>query len=439
MKPRNLIIAAAVLAALSVAVWYAQKHPPAGATPAATATPKLAEIPEKNVQSIDIKKKDGSTVSLRLTGGQWEIVSPGEWKADQDAAKSLLSTLNPVAADSVVEDKASDFAKYGLNAPSLTVTVHRTNGKSEELVFGDDVPAGSLVYARVENAPKVYAVASSVKTALDKTANDLRDKRLLTFDSNKLTRLEMAANKSDIEFGKNNQGELTILKPAPYRADSFQVEELIRKLGEAKMDFSGSADETKKADQAYAKGSPDALVKVSDSSGTQTLDIRKNKEDYYAKSSVVPGIHKVTADLGKAFDKSLDDFRNKKVFDFGFSDPTMITVQNGSSSKTFVRSGTDWKLDGKALDSGSVQSLVDKLRELTASKFASSGFTTASSTISVTSNDGKRVEKAGFQKDADGYLARRENEAALYQLDAKAVNDILEATNAVKPSSSSKK
>src|SRR5581483_6435419 len=132
--------------------------------------------------------------------------------------------------DSVVEDNATDLKKYGLTAPSLTVTIHTNNGKSDELVFGDDVPAGSLVYARVNQSPKVYAVASSVKSSFDKSANDLRDKRLLTFDSNKVTRIELVDGKSDIEFGKNNQNDWQILKPQPYRADNFQVEELLRKL-----------------------------------------------------------------------------------------------------------------------------------------------------------------------------------------------------------------
>ncbi len=440
MKPRNLLIAAVVLAALSGFVWYSKRHPPSpGGTAASPTPPKLVDIPEKDIQSIDLKKKGGVDVRLVREGGKWNITQPQQWKADPDAATSLLSSLSPVSADSVVEDKTSDPAKYGLNAPSLTVTVHKSNGKSDRIIFGDDVPAGSLVYAQANSDPKVYAVASSVKTSLDKSVNDLRDKRLLTFDTNKLTRLELVSGKSDLEFGKNNQNEWQIIKPQPYRADSFQLEELLRKLGDAKMDLSGSADDVKKAASDYAAGSSAGTVKVSDSSGTQQLELRKNKEDYYAKSSVVPGFYKVPADLGKSVDKSLDDFRSKKIFDFGFSDPTKIDVQSSSGAKALTRSGTDWKMSGRTMDAGTVQSLVDKLRDLSATKFVTSGFTTPALTFTVTSNDGKRTEKAEFAKTADGYIARRENEAALYQLDQKSVNDILEASNAVKPAASSSK
>ena len=218
-------------------VWYAQKHPPASSTPATTA-PKVLDVPEREVQSIELKKKDGTTIALARKDGKWAITAPSDYKADQDAAGSLVSSLSPVSADSVVDEKPTDVKRYGLTNPTLVVTIHRTNGKSDQLFFGDDVPAGSLVYTRVDNDPKVYALSSSVKSSLDKSLNDLRDKRLLTFDSNKLTRLELVSGKSDTEFGKNAQGDWQIIKPQPYRADSFQVEELVRKLGDAKMDLS---------------------------------------------------------------------------------------------------------------------------------------------------------------------------------------------------------
>ena len=255
---------------------------------------------------------------------------------------------------------------------------------------------------------------------------------MLTFDTNKLTRIDLLAGKSDVEFGKNNQSEWQILKPGPYRADSFQVEELLRKLTDAKIDLSGSADDAKKSVTAFNEGTPASTVKVSDANGTETLELRKDKEDYYAKSSAVPGIYKVSSDLGKSLSKSVDDFRNKKVFDFGFSDPTKIEFQRGNSSKTLVRSGTDWKINGQTMDAGTVQAFIDKLRDLAAAKFVTSGFTTPEDTLTVISNDGKRTEKVELAKVSDGYIARRENESALYQLDAKSVNDMLDAGNGVK-------
>ena len=184
------------------------------------------------------------------------------------------------------------------------------------------------------------------------------------------------------------------------------------------MDLALSAEDAKKAASAFASGTPVATVKVTDPSGTQTLEIRKNKDDYYAKSSGVDGVYKVTNDVGIAVDKSLDDFRNKKLFDFGFNEPSKIDLHINGKAYAFQKGGEDWFSNGKKMDNISVQSLLDKLRDLSASKFVDSGtFGAPVADLSVTSNDGKRVEKVLISKEGSDYIAKRENEPALYGLD----------------------
>ncbi len=440
MRPRNLLVAAVVLAALSGGVWWAKKHPQSPDTKSpADASVKVVNVPDDQLNKLEIAKKDGSILLLVKENGKWTIGGAEPFAADQDATAGLASALAPLNADSVLEEKPADLAGYGLVTPSLTVTATRKNGKSETISFGDDVPAGSQVYLKHNGDSKVYLVPTNVKTSFEKSANDLRDKRLLTFDSDKVSRIELDAHQQQLEFGKNNQNEWQILKPKPYRADSFTVEDLLRKLHDAKMDLAASGDDAKKADAAFATGQPVATAKITDAATTQTLEVHKNKDDYYARSSVVKGAFKVNADLGSAVDKSLDGFRNKKVFDFGFSDPTKFQVRNGSADTTYQKTGPDWKSNGKPLDAASVQSVIEKLRDLAAAKFVETGLTTGTLEIDVTSNDGKRVEKVAFAKVPEGYIARRENETALYQLDSKPVDDILKSIGEIKPAASTKK
>lgn len=440
MKPRNLLIAAVVLAALSGGVWYAKRHPDLGQTTSTTPpAPKIADIPGTQVKEIELTKKGAPTVTLQREGSKWSITTPEALPADQDTVSGIVSSLSPITADSVVEDKTTNPGQFGLTNPSLVVKVTDKNGKTQTLTFGDDLPAGSLVYAEYNSNPKVYAVSSSVKSSFDKSLNDLRDKRLLTFDSNKLTGVELDSSKGGaIDFGKNNQNDWVILKPKPYRADSFQVEDLVRKLGDAKMDLTGTTDDQKKAEAAFAAGTLAGTAKVTDASGTETLEVKKDKTDYYARSSVVKGVYKVSNDLGTEVAKSLDDFRNKKLFDFGFVDPMKVELQQGASDKAYVKSGQDWKLNGKTIDPASIQAFIDKLRDLAATKFVDTGFTTPEFTVTVVSNDGKRVEKVEFAKVADGYIAQREGEPALYQLDAKTVDDILRAGSDIRQATGKK-
>jgi hypothetical protein len=172
---------------------------------------------------------------------------------------------------------------------------------------------------------------------------------------------------------------------------------------------------------------------VTAESGTQELQVRKNKDDYYAESSAVEGVYKVASSIGKGLDKGLEDYRNKKLFDFGFTDPNKIEIHDGAKGYFLTRRGDDWwNGSGKKLDAGSAQAVVDKLRDLSASKFVDSGFTAPAIELSVLSNDGKRIEKVQIAQKDGSWIARREGEASLYQLDAQAVTDLEKAAEEMK-------
>jgi hypothetical protein len=442
MKFRGLLAAVIVLAALGGAVWWSERREKADANkPAADATPKILSIPEDQFQQIDLIKKAAGTTELLKTEGKWKIVQPKPLGADPDSVNSLVTSLSSVASDRLIDEKASDLSSYGLTAPNEEVKIQRKDGKVQTLLIGNDTPTGSGTFAKVEGDPRVFTIASYVKSGLDKTSKDLRDRRLLTFNSDKLTRVDLAAKGQTVEFGKNNQNEWQILKPRPLRADGLQVDDLVRKLKDVKMDLSGSDEDAKKAVAGFSTGTRLALATVTDASGNQEIEVRKDKDkNYYAKSSAVEGIYKVISDFGEGLDKSLDDFRNKKLFDFGWNDPTKLEIRNGTAV-TYQKNGDKWMSGSKQMDGASIQSVVDKLRDLTATKFLDPGdgaFPRALPGIvaileaTVTSNDGKRVEKVSISNQAGKYYAKREGEPTVYELDAKAVEDLQKAAGNVK-------
>ncbi len=440
MKLRGLLIAAVLLAALSGTVYWSNKKSAADAAKPNDSTPKIVNIPDSDIREVRLKKADVTTVLRRDKDNKWEIAEPKPLRADQDAVTSLVSSLSSLTADKVIEDKPADLSAYGLQSPQLDVTVVKKDGKTVDLYVGDETPTGSGAYARVSNGPKVYTLASYTKSNLDKTSNDLRDKRLLTFDSDKLTRVDLQAKGPSLEFGKNNQNDWQILKPRPLRADGSQVEDLIRKLKDAKMDTSVSDEEAKKAAAEFAAGARVGVATVADAGGTQELEVRKAKDTYYAKSSVLPGVYKVPNDLGEGLNKALDDFRNKKLFDFGWNDPTRLEIVNGSASAAYQKSGDKWMSGSRQMDSTSVQSLIDKLRDLASTQFLDSGGVGQTIfTATVTSSDGKRVEKVTITSAAGKNYAKRENEPSIYELDTKAVADLQKAAGEVKEAQPAKK
>lgn len=440
MQGRGLTITAVVLALLAGLLWWSNREKAKeAAKPAADANPKILSLTDSEVQKIELKKRGGDDTVIQKNGsGKWQMTAPEVYGVDQEAANTLASAATTVNSDRLVDDKPTDVKQFGLDNPFVEVDITQKNGKTKKLLIGDDAPGGSGTYAKLAGDPKVYTIASYTKSSFDKSMKDLRDKRLLTFDQDKLSRVELITKKEDIEFGRSKD-EWQILKPKPLRADGLQVEELVRKLKDAKMDLNVSDEDAKKAAANFAAGTPVATVKLTDNSGTQELQIRKKGDDYFGKSSGGAAIQKMAADLGTGVDKTVADFRNKKLFDFGFNEPNKIEMHANGKTYAFQKTGEKWTSGGKDMDNTSVQALLDKLRDLSASGFADTGFTTPVMDVTVTSSDGKRVEKVLIAKAGDKYIAQRENEPSLYQLDGKTVDDLVHAAGDVKPAPAAKK
>jgi hypothetical protein len=440
MKNTGLLIAAAVLAALSGVLYWSNRHKPSEDTSVKAspdAAPKILTLNQSDIIAVAIHRKDQPQVDvLRNASGTWQITAPKPLAADQEDVSSMLSTLSSLNSDRLLEDKASDLAPYGLSDPDVEVEVTLKDKKTQRLLIGSQTPSGNSFYAMLSGDQRLFTIASYSKTSLDKSANDLRDKRLLTADFDKVSQIELLNQKSDkrvdITFARNKDA-WQILKPKLARADSDAVESLIRSLRDAKMDTTATTDESK-IDTDFKSAKPFAAVKVTGTSGTQELEIRKAKDDYYAKSSVVPGAFKVAASLGTGLDKGLDDFRNKKLFDLGYQDPNKIEIHDGAKSYFLTHSGSDWwGPDGKKLDEMNAQALISKIRDLSATKFPDSGFAAPALELTVTSSDNKRVEKVSIAKKGDTYIAKRENEPELYELPAASVTALQQSAADLKP------
>src|SRR5215475_5932919 len=436
MKTGGLYIALAVLVILAGTLYWSNRRKSSDDTSKASADtpPTILKLDQGSIDKLEVKKKQAESLVLTKAGsGDWQITAPKPLRADQSAVTGILSDVSALNSERLVDDKAANLAPYGLDQPALELDLTEKNHQSEKLLIGNNTPTGS-VYAALANDPRVFTIASYTKTSLDKGLNDLRDKRLLPVNADKVSQIELIRKSQDIQFGRNKDA-WQILKPKPYRADGAQVSELLTKLTDAKMDLSGS--DASDASSAFSKATPVATAKLTDESGTQQLEFRKAKDTYYAKSSAVDGVYKVDADLGKALDKSADDFRNKKLFDFGY-DPNHIELHNGAKAY-FLTRGTggydDWWSNGKKMDS-SAETLVSDVRDLSASKFVDSGFSNPTIELTVTSDDGKRVEKVSISKAGDHYLAKRENDPSLYQLDASPVDSLLTAAGDLKPAPS---
>ncbi len=446
MRFLGLAIAVVVLGALSgVLYWSNHRKPsPEGSGVNADAAPVILNDSPAAITTLTIKPKSESAVTLAKAGSNtWQITAPKTIAADQDSVTQLLGYLSPLKAERVIGDHVSNLDAFGLAQPAVELDITEKNHAAQKLLIGGDTPTGDSAYAMVEGDPRVFTTLTYNKAGLNKGLESLRDKRLMNLTLDTIRRIDLTHGGEALEF-LHKGTDWQIGKPGPYRADPMAAGTLADTLSTAQMNLNQPTGLA--ADAAFARGSLVATVDVTGPSGAQTLEVKKDKDNYYAKSSYAEGIYQVDPSLATELTKKLEDFRDKSVFAFRYNDPNEVDLQiegqkPGSAAKSWrlARNGEDWWWNGKKMDADSCESVVSALRSLTATKFAASGFTSPEITATVTSNGGQRVEKVSIAKSGKDYLAKREDGPTVYVLDGGAVEGLEKAAGGVHPAAVSKK
>jgi len=440
MNPVRMLIAAVLLAGLTGVVWWSNKDEKAKeGKPAADAPPVILAIKPDQVKQIDIKRPAGESTSVRFNDkGKWEITTPKPLLADPTEITKLTTDFANLVSERLVDANATDFAAYGLAPAKLEVDITTKDGKVTKLLIGERTPTESAIYARLDGDPRLFTISGSHQATLDKTSKDLREKHLLNFTGGRLMSVEVTAKgKSGPEtavFNRVGETDWEMVKPRKMRADGAKVDEIVSKLKLTEMDTNVPEADLKAAAARFASAPLVGIVKVIDAVAAQSIELRKIDKFYYAKSSATDGVSRVGNDLGDVLGKSIDDYRNTKIFDFAFSDPTKVSFQDGGQTTTYEKVKDKWMANGKEMDATGLQAFVDRLRDLSASKFVDSGFTKAAITITVTSNDGRRTETVDLAPAAAGadYIAQRRGEEGLYEIAADAVMQLRQSAGDVK-------
>lgn len=390
MKSASLLIAVGVLLVLGFLVWYAEENPPE----TGEEKPKIISVEENDIVEVTISRPNTDSITLqRGRNNEWQFDFRHTFPPEDSTIKAMVSSLAKMNADRVVEEQVQNWTPYGLDG-SGTLEVNavaseeqlglekesaeeinkkKVNSKTYRVIFGNNTPTGAGVYLRLVNDPRLFTVLSYVKNSFDKNVFDLRDKNLLQIDEEKISHVAVNAGGRSIEFGRSGNDDWQILKPRLLRADNFTVGDLVRSVAKAKM-ISVLAKESSPSKKYRFRRSP-TTVKVVDEVGEHSLTIAKSRDDtYYAKSSDLSGIYEVSATIVENLDQPLIDFRNKKLFDFGFSEITSLVLRDGEIGLHAEKRNDKWVLSSQGdreLDSERVQMVIDSLRSLAAISFPS--------------------------------------------------------------------
>src|SRR5260370_17275926 len=148
MKSKGLLTASFLLLVLSGVIWWSNKKAAtADKAPVETTTVKLLNLPEDQIQDIEIKKRAGETIQLKRNDSKWLIAGAESLRADPDAVSSMLSTISSLSSDRTVEEKASSLEPYGLAPATIELNVTDKNKKTPKVLIATNTPPCTPVYA----------------------------------------------------------------------------------------------------------------------------------------------------------------------------------------------------------------------------------------------------------------------------------------------------
>jgi len=438
-KYLNTLIAVALVGALygGFAYWEKRKSQEPAASDSETSSEKLLAVEAKNVQSLTLKPREGETLTCRREGESWNIVEPKKLSADKAAVESILTSLLGASIDQIIDPKPASLKEFGLDLPSMTLEV-TSSSKPEKFVLtlGDDTPTGGSVYAQMAGNPRVFTLASYLKSSLDKKVFDLRDKRILSIPSGQVNRIEVRSKTKRWTLSKNPQGIWDLVLPPAVRADRFTAEGIVRRLENGTMESVVAED--KKNVGKYGLGSPEVTIRASGAGLTQTLIVgRKEDSRYYAMNSALQPVFTLDASFLTDFQKEASDLRSKDLFTFSTFEVKRLEVESLVGARIFEKQPQNkWKQtapEAKDIPSEKLEALLNKLRGLRAESFPPGenlepyGLTKPAYRFKAHFGDANETESVEAAKVGEHSYARRTTDILASEISKTALDEIEKA------------
>ncbi|HJZ73584.1 MAG TPA: DUF4340 domain-containing protein [Vicinamibacterales bacterium] len=431
---KSTIALIVVLAGLGAYIYFVTwKQPEAGADTGKKQEKVFAGLDSSKIEEVKVTSAAGDATTVKKDAAGWQLVQPLTSKADEGEVGNLTSALANAEIIRVIDENPTNLNEYGLGNPRIEVDFKATGDKDyRKLLVGEKTATGSDLYAKRNDDKKVFLIAATQETSLNRTTFDLRDKGLLKFDRDKVDGVDVSAGGKTIAIVKDGS-DWKLTKPVQTKADFGSVEGLVGRLQSAQMK-SIVGDEASPADlKKYGLDKPEATVNLAIGSSRATLLIggKADKDNtVYARDASKPMVVTVEQSLLDDLKKDADAYRRKDLFEFRPFNATHIELTRNGQTIVLdrVKGQNDkpdtWKRvspNPGDVDKDKMDGLLSKLSNMRASAFvestAKTGLDKPALVATVKFDEGKKEEKVTFGQEGTDVFAARPGEPGAAKAD----------------------
>jgi hypothetical protein len=300
---------------------------------------KLFTADATKVDQLEVKAASGEVTALKKDTSGWSIVKPIQARADQNNVSDVAASVASLDQDRVVDENPSDLKTYGLAPPRIEVTFNVAGDKEpKRLLVGDKTPTGMGLYAKLPNDKRVFLIANSVESSLNRSTFDLRDKTALKFDATQVDSIELASKNRTVRVVKTGE-EWKVVQPIQAPADYTSVEGLIGQLQSAQMMSLKDKPEDLKDLKAYGLDTPEVTATLG-TGGSRVVMQLGGKADtvtLWARDPSKPAVFTIGNGLAEELRKTESDLRRKEIFDFRPFNAARFEITRGTETRAFER------------------------------------------------------------------------------------------------------
>jgi hypothetical protein len=309
----------------------------------------LLRFDRKEISAIEIATRDDA-MTAELADGKWKLTRPVALPADADTINEFLEKLAGAQIKEFAAEAPPSVQPYGLDRPTK-VTIHTGRDKERSqktLQLGRVDTEKKGVYAMRPGEASVFLIPEDVWTAMPKTVAAVRNRVVVDFDREKLTRVDIASEKGPVTLARDND-RWRITAPEALPADQVQIGSLLSRLRDIRSQ--GFVAEDASGIQKYL-AKPAARITLTTAEGSQVVllapstDKRGGQPSAYAAIAGRGPVALVDAKILNEVTRGAGDLRDRTLV-VGLEPREIARVRITGNGQTVVlerKGDSDWRL-----------------------------------------------------------------------------------------------
>ncbi len=234
---------------------------------------QVLALNQENIKGMRFKSND-SSFELSMKDGEWVANGTPEFvQIDQDRVSAILTTFLNLKIDGFEDDEPKNLSAYGLSEPSAEIEMF-VDGKSIRVLFGDK-KENEDYYVKLGSESSVYSVSKFVFVQIPEDVNDIRVRKIIDLDSEKVSGVEITEGETNISLIKKG-GDWNFEDNGSLKANKTQVDEFLEKV--ENLEVEKFVDDNPKDLTPYELDKPRIRVTISEPDKKITLLFGKRED-----------------------------------------------------------------------------------------------------------------------------------------------------------------